>query len=101
MQIRLQVSEWLLKSPKTNNATLRPEELPALMRSLIMSNLSVPTRCLIEWQLLTLVRPSEASGTRWSEIDLDAKLWVIPAERMKAKREHIVPLSPQALDIWK
>ncbi|WP_032291712.1 integrase domain-containing protein [Escherichia coli] len=87
------------KPKKQNMPTLRPEELPALMRSLIMSNLSVPTRCLIEWQLLTLVRPSEASGTRWSEIDLDAKLWVIPAERMKAKREHIVPLSPQALDI--
>lgn len=69
------------------------------MRSLVMSNLSVPTRCLIKWQLLTLVRPSEASGARWSEIDLDAKLWTIPAERMKAKREHIVPLSQQALDI--
>jgi integrase len=79
--------------------TLRPEELPKLMRSLVMSNLSVPTRCLIEWQLLTLVRPSEASGARWAEIDLDAKLWTIPAERMKAKREHIVPLSPQALEI--
>lgn len=69
------------------------------MRSLVMSNLSVTTRCLIEWQLLTLVRPSEASGARWVEIDLDAKLWTIPAERMKAKREHIVPLSPQALGI--
>jgi len=33
------------------------------------------------------------------QIDLDAKLWTIPAERMKAKREHIVPLSPQALEI--
>lgn len=69
------------------------------MRSLVMSNLSVSTRCLIEWQLLTLVRPSEASGTRWAEIDLNAKLWTIPAERMKAKREHIVPLSTQALEI--
>lgn len=69
------------------------------MRSLVMSNLSVSTRCLIEWQLLTLVRPSEASGARWAEIDLDAKLWTIPAERMKAKREHIVLLSPQALEI--
>lgn len=69
------------------------------MRSLVMSNLSVPARCLIEWQLLTLVRPSEASGARWVEIDLDAKLWTIPSERMKAKREHIVPLSPQALEI--
>ncbi len=46
-----------------------------------------------------LVSPSEASGARWAEIDLDAKLWTIPAERMKAKREHIVPLSPQALEI--
>ncbi|MCK7334561.1 integrase domain-containing protein [Enterobacter kobei] len=87
------------KPKKQNMPTLRPEELPKLMRSLVMSNLSVPTRCLIEWQLLTLVRPSEASGARWAEIDLDAKLWTIPAERMKAKREHIVPLSPQASEI--
>ncbi|EAO8271923.1 DUF4102 domain-containing protein [Salmonella enterica subsp. enterica serovar Nima] len=87
------------KPKKQNMPTLRPEELPKLMRSLVMSNLSVPTRCLIEWQLLTLVRPSEASGARWAEIDLEAKLWTIPAERMKAKREHIVPLSTQALDI--
>lgn len=84
---------------KQNMPTLRPEELPKLMRSLVMSNLSVSTRCLIEWQLLTLVRPSEASGARWAEINLNSKLWTIPAERMKAKREHIVPLSPQALDI--
>lgn len=88
-----------VKPKKQNMPTLRPEELPKLMRSLVMSNLSVSTRCLIEWQLLTLVRPSEASGARWVEIDLDAKLWTIPAERMKAKREHIVPLSPQALGI--
>lgn len=87
------------KPKKQNMPTLRPEELPKLMRTLVMSNLSVPTRCLIEWQLLTLVRPSEASGARWAEIDLDAKLWTIPAERMKAKREHIVPLSIQALGI--
>ncbi|MEG4681148.1 integrase domain-containing protein [Enterobacter cloacae] len=87
------------KPKKQNMPTLRPEELPKLMRSLVMSNLSVPMRCLIEWQLLTLVRPSEASGTRWAEIDLEAKLWTIPAERMKAKREHIVPLSPQVLEM--
>jgi len=87
------------KPKKQNMPTLRPEELPKLMRSLVMSNLSVSTRCLIEWQLLPLVRPSEASGARWAEIDLDAKLWTIPAGRMKAKREHIVPLSPQALKI--
>ncbi|WP_338401879.1 integrase domain-containing protein [Pantoea agglomerans] len=87
------------KPKKQNMPTLRPEELPKLMRSLVMSNLSVATRCLIEWQLLTLVRPSEASGTRWAEIDLKSKLWTIPAERMKAKHEHIVPLSSQAIEI--
>lgn len=87
------------KPKKQNMPTLRPEELPKLMRSLVMSNLSITTRCLIEWQLLTLVRPSEASGTQWAEIDFDLNLWVIPAERMKAKREHVVPLSKQALDI--
>ena len=48
-----------------------------------------------------MVRPSEASGARWAEFDLDSKFWTIPAERMKAKREHIVPLSPQALEILK
>lgn len=87
------------KPKKQHMPTLRPEELPKLMRSLVMSNLSLTTRCLIEWQLLTLVRPSEASGTRWEEIDFVTGLWTIPAERMKAKREHIVPLSAQALDI--
>jgi len=87
------------KPKKQNMPTLRPEELPKLMRELVMSNLSVPTRCLIEWQLLTLVRPSEASGARWDELDIDSKLWIIPGERMKAKREHIVPLSAEALEI--
>jgi len=86
---------------KQNMPTLRPEELPKLMRSLFMSNLSIPTRCLIEWQLLTLVRPSEASGARWAEIDFDNRLWTIPAERMKAKRTHLIPLSDQALTVLK
>lgn len=67
------------------------------MRSLVMSNLYIPTRCLIKWQLLTLVLRSETSDTRWAELEFDAKLWTIPTERMKAKRENIVPLSPQAL----
>lgn len=87
------------KPKKQRMPTLRPEELPKLMKSLSISNLSIPTRCLIEWQLLTLVRPSEASGSRWLEIDFDKKLWTIPGERMKAKREHIVPLSSQAIQI--
>jgi integrase len=58
------VSMAFEKPKKQKMPTLRPEDLPKLMRSLIMSNFSVSTRCLIEWQLLTLARPSEASGAR-------------------------------------
>lgn len=87
------------KPKKQNMPTLRPEELPQLIYSLMISNLSTPTRCLIEWQLLTLVRPSEASNAEWKEIDFKEKIWRIPAERMKAKREHIVPLSSESINI--
>ncbi|CAI2147748.1 Prophage CP4-57 integrase [Serratia quinivorans] len=84
---------------KQHMPTIRPEELPMLMRAISMSNLSIPTRCLLEWQLLTLIRPAEASATAWAEIDIENREWRIPAERMKAKRDHIVPLSIQALEI--
>ncbi len=48
---------------------------------------------------LTMTRPGEATGTRWSEIDFEAKVWTIPAERMKKRREHKIPLSQSALQI--
>ncbi len=84
---------------KQHMPTIRPEELPKLMRTISMSNLSIPTRCLLEWQLLTLIRPAEASATAWAEIDIENREWRIPADRMKAKRDHVVPLSDQALEI--
>lgn len=59
----------------------------------------MPCALAIELQVLTAVRPKEAQGARWSEIDLDAKLWTILGERMKAKREHRVPLSDRAISI--
>lgn len=85
-------------APKvTNLPTLRPDELPALMYAIQHSNTKLVTRCLIEWQLHTMVRPGEAAGTRWDEIDLNKNEWTIPAERMKKNKPHIVPLSPQAI----
>ena len=48
---------------------------------------------------LTFVRTGELIGARWSEFDLDAARWDIPAERMKMRTPHTVPLSPQALDV--
>lgn len=44
-----------------------------------------------------MTRPAEASGARWDEIDLDTKIWSIPPERMKKRREHRIPLTEQAL----
>lgn len=64
-----------------------------------MAKIELQTRCVIEWQLLTLTRPSEAVGAKWEEINLDKKLWSIPAERMKMDRPHNIPLSPQAIKI--
>lgn len=51
----------------------------------------------LEFAILTAARSGEVRGATWDEIDMDAGLWTIPAERMKADREHVVPLSEQAL----
>jgi integrase len=53
----------------------------------------------LEFVVLTATRSTEARGARWSEIDFKAKLWSIPAERMKRKRPHAVPLSDQAVTL--
>ena len=53
----------------------------------------------LELTILTAVRTGEAIGARWSEFDLAAKVWTIPADRMKAGRDHRVPLAGRALDI--
>ena len=53
----------------------------------------------LEFSILTAARSGEIIGAQWDEIDLDTKLWTIPANRMKAKREHRVPLSDRAIEI--
>lgn len=87
------------KPTKQNMPTLTPDQLPEFLNTLSYASIKLVTRCLIEWQLHTMVRPSEAAGAKWSEIDLENKLWVIPAERMKKAREHTVPLTEQSLEI--
>jgi len=86
---------------KKNMPTIPPEQLPELMKAISYASIKIVTRCLIEWQLHTMVRPSEASGAKWCEIDLKNNLWLIPAERMKKKREHTVPLTKQTLELLK
>ncbi|MEZ8863127.1 integrase domain-containing protein [Vibrio sp. 10N.261.51.F11] len=87
------------KPKKENMAALKPAELPELMGAIANASIKRTTRCLIEWQLHTMTRPSEASGARWCEIDIDEKVWTIPAERMKKRREHRIPLTESMLEL--
>ena len=88
------------ETPKAvNMPTLKPHELPELMKTLSYASIKITTRCLIEWQLHTMVRPNEAAGTMWEEIDFENGLWNVAAERMKMKKMHSVPLTPQTLEI--
>ena len=59
-----------------------------------------PTAVLaLQFQALTAVRPTEARLARWDEIDFEGRIWTIPPERMKTKREHRVPLSARAVQV--
>ncbi|HHI5045591.1 TPA: integrase domain-containing protein [Vibrio parahaemolyticus] len=84
---------------KKNMPTITPEELPQFMTALSRASIKLTTRCLIEWQLHTMTRPNESSAAQWSEIDWEKEIWVVPAERMKNRREHSIPLTPQMLEL--
>ena len=88
----------VFKKPKKKNmAALAPDELKELMVAIANASIKRTTRCLIEWQLNTMTRPAEAATTCWADIDFEKRIWTIPAERMKKRRIHIVPLTDQAL----
>jgi integrase len=72
-------------------------ELPAYMADLSRRN-SVSALAL-EFTILTVARTGETIGARWIEFDIARKLWIVPGERMKAGREHRVPLSDSAIEI--
>ena len=72
-------------------------EVPAFMAALAERD-GVAARAL-ELTILTASRTSETAQARWSEVDMAAKLWTVPAERMKSRRPHRVPLSPRALAV--
>jgi integrase len=80
-----------------NHPAMPYPELPAFMAELRDRN-SVSANAL-EFCVLTAARTGEVIGARWPEIDLEAGIWTVPAERMKVGREHRIPLSKRALDI--
>lgn len=90
--------------PKVGKSQVHRKSLPytdiadclsAIRRSRAMTS----TKLALEFLVLTAARSGEVREAVWDEIDLDNKLWTIPASRMKAKRAHRVPLSPQAITI--
>jgi integrase len=89
---------------KLNRGNGHYEAMPYIDAPAFMAELrerdSVAARAL-EFTILTAVRTNETLGATWDEIDLKHRLWIIPAERMKADREHRVPLSDRAVDILK
>ncbi|MCW2246226.1 integrase [Azospirillum fermentarium] len=81
-------------------AALPFADVPAFLSRLRETDQTGPlVKLALEFLILTAVRSGEMRGARWSEIDLDAKLWTIPAERMKAGKVHVVPLAPRAVEI--
>lgn len=86
---------------KSNHAFIKPNELPEYLRNLKAYDGALQTKLAMKFLLLTFVRTGELRGAEWSEINLDKAEWRIPAERMKMREAHIVPLSRQAIAILK
>jgi len=84
---------------KVNLARVEAKELPELLRAIEIYRGKVITRLAMKLMTLTFVRTSELIGARWDEVDFEARRWNIPAERMKMKTPHIIPLSRQAVEV--
>jgi integrase len=78
---------------------LKESELPAYLRKLVTYDGHPQTKLALRFLLLTFVRTIELRSAQWTEIDWDKEEWRIPAERMKMKETHIVPLSRQAVAV--
>ncbi len=89
-----------VKQPATEaprQRALTEAEMRGLFTALPQTTLPPPVRLLLQLVLATGVRPGEACKMRWSDIDDEARLWTVPAEFVKTKKAHMVPLAPFAL----
>lgn len=93
------VSRVLPRQPRKDGhfAAMPYDAVPSFMVHL-HARLSVP-RLALTFLILTAARSGEVRGAKWNEIDLEARLWTIPASRMKVGKEHVVPLSTAAIDV--
>lgn len=86
---------------RTNYAAMETKDLPDFIRRLDRNEarLFPQTRLAVELMMLTFVRTSELIKAKWSEFDFEEAEWIIPAARMKMRKDHIVPLSTQSVAI--
>lgn len=95
------VSKGLARQPKKRGrfAAMPYVDVPAFLESI--REPETFGRLALQALVLTAARSGEIRGTTWKELDLDEGLWTVPAERMKASEAHTVPLSPQALSVFR
>ena len=92
-------SDILKSNRKVNYARVDARELPELLRAIEVYQGTHVTRFALKLMALTFVRTSELIGARWAEFDPENARWDLPADRMKMRTPHIVPLSRQTLDV--
>lgn len=97
----LKPSELLKPRQVRHRAALADKDLPAFLAMLDAYEGDPTVKAALRLLMLTVVRPGELRLANWSEFDLGASTWRVPAERMKMRREHVVPLSRQALELLK
>lgn len=95
----LMPAEILKPREVKHRAALDAKDLPAFLAQLDVYDGDPHTVHALRLLMLTATRPGEVRGARWDEVDMDAAMWTIPAERMKMRQEHRIPLSSQALEL--
>ena len=74
-------------------------DVAGAIRKMWGSGATPPVKLAFEFLVLTAARSGEVRGARWAEIDLPARVWTVPAKRMKSRREHRIPLCGRAVEI--
>lgn len=96
------VTREAFKRPQsTQHRSLDIRELYQIVDFIGCTNATLSTKYCIEFILRNISRVQEAAQATWSEIDTDKWIWTIPAKRMKMRREHVIPLSRQSVNILK
>lgn len=85
----------------TPTRTIKADEIPELLEAINNSDANTVVKLATLLTMHTFVRSTELRGAKWGEFDWKANLWTIPAERMKMKEEHVVPLSRQAIGYFR